>query len=71
MDKNSNPFVIIGYKSKSFFCDRENELEMLSNYVKNGIDITLISARRLGKTALLYADNLQHRLRRADEKHGY
>jgi len=54
MGKRINPFLIIGYESKSYFCDRENEVKMLHENVKNGINTTLISARRLGKTALIY-----------------
>jgi len=54
MDMNINPFLTIGYESKSYFCDREDELEILNKYMKNGINTTLISARRLGKSALIY-----------------
>jgi len=54
MDLNTNPFLTVGYGYKSYFCDREDELEILSKYVKNGINTTLISARRLGKSALIY-----------------
>ena len=53
MNNNINPFLTIGYISKSYFCDREYELEILKKNVKNGIDTTLISARRLGKSALI------------------
>ena len=54
MERNINPFYANGYESKSYFCDREDELKILSKNVKNGIHTTLISARRLGKTALIY-----------------
>ena len=54
MEKQINPFITIGYKSKEYFCDREYELENLSKNIKNGINTTLISARRFGKTALIY-----------------
>jgi len=54
MERNINPFLTIGYESKEYFCDRENELEILLRHIKNGINTTLISARRLGKTALIY-----------------
>ena len=54
MDLNINPFFTVGYGNKSYFCDREDELEILSKYLKNGINTTLISARRLGKSALIY-----------------
>jgi len=62
MEKNLNPFLTIGYESKSYFCDREDELEILGKNIKNGINMTLISARRLGKTALIYRffEDLEH-----------
>jgi len=53
MNNVVNPFLTIGYVSKSYFCDREYELEVLKKSVKNGINTTLISARRLGKSALI------------------
>ena len=53
MNNNVNPFLTVGYISKSYFCDREYELEILNKNVKNGINTTLISARRLGKSALI------------------
>jgi hypothetical protein len=53
MNNSINPFLTIGYISKSYFCDREYELEILKKNVRNGIDTTLISARRLGKSALI------------------
>jgi len=51
--KNANPFLLKGYKSKELFCDREVELEHLYTNVENGIDTTLISPRRMGKTGLI------------------
>jgi hypothetical protein len=53
MNNNINPFLTIGYVSKQFFCDREYELDVLRKSIKNGINTTLISARRLGKSALI------------------
>jgi len=52
--ERENPFIIKGYKGKEYFCDRENELEKLLSNVKNSIDTTLISPRRLGKTGLIH-----------------
>jgi uncharacterized protein len=54
MKKKNNPFLLKGYVSKEFFCDREKELEQLYSNVQNGIDTTLISARRMGKTGLIF-----------------
>jgi hypothetical protein len=53
MSNGVNPFLTIGYISKSYFCDREYEVEVLKKSVKNGINTTLISARRMGKSALI------------------
>ncbi|KAF0237967.1 MAG: archaeal ATPase family [Prolixibacteraceae bacterium] len=54
MKKKNNPFLLKGYVSKELFCDREKELEQLFTNVKNGIDTTLISPRRMGKTGLVF-----------------
>ncbi|OFX25284.1 MAG: hypothetical protein A2033_07580 [Bacteroidetes bacterium GWA2_31_9] len=48
-----NPFLVKGYYSKELFCDREEEIKMLLRNVSNGIDTTLISPRRMGKTGLI------------------
>ena len=49
-----NPFIIKTYVSKNLFCDREEELENLLRNCSNGINTTLISHRRMGKTGLIY-----------------
>ena len=54
MDNDINPFITKVYRSKEYFCDREFELEILRKSVKNDINTTLISARRLGKSTLIY-----------------
>ena len=54
MNNNINPFLTVGYVSKNYFCDREYELEVLKKNAQNGINTTLISARRLGKSALIH-----------------
>jgi len=51
--KSSNPFLLKGYKSKELFCNREVELKRLCENVENGIDTTLVSPRRMGKTGLI------------------
>jgi uncharacterized protein len=48
-----NPFIIRGYKGRSYFCDREKETESIISAVTNGRDITLVSLRKMGKTGLL------------------
>lgn len=54
MNLSGNPFSIKEYKGKNYFCDREAELEKILTNIKNGIDTTLVSPRRMGKTGLIY-----------------
>jgi AAA+ ATPase superfamily predicted ATPase len=54
MKEKYNPFLIKGYHSAELFCDRERELETLYKNALNGIDTTLISPRRMGKTGLIF-----------------
>ena len=49
-----NPFTIVPYISKEYFCDREKETKTIIEYLQNGSNITLISPRRYGKTGLIY-----------------
>ena len=48
-----NPFIISGYLSPYYFCDREQESEKLIRYVTNGRNVAIISTRRMGKTGLI------------------
>ena len=48
-----NPFILEPFKSKEYFCDREQETEEIIRNITNGRDTTLISPRRLGKTGLI------------------
>lgn len=45
-----NPFIINGYISPAYFCDRKAESEILIRQMTNGNNIALISTRRMGKT---------------------
>ena len=49
----NNPFLISGYISPKYFCNRENETHNLIQNIKNKRNTTLISQRRIGKTGLL------------------
>jgi AAA+ ATPase superfamily predicted ATPase len=49
-----NPFVIVGYGGRELFCDREKEVKVLLDNAQNGVNTTLISVRRMGKTGLIY-----------------
>jgi AAA+ ATPase superfamily predicted ATPase len=50
---HQNPFIISGYVSPEFFCDREEETARMLNAIKNGRHMTLFSPRRMGKTGLI------------------
>lgn len=54
MKKKNNPFLLKGYVSKVLFCNRQKEVDLLYANVQNGIDTTLISPRRMGKTGLIF-----------------
>ncbi|MDR3227210.1 MAG: ATP-binding protein [Prevotellaceae bacterium] len=49
-----NPFLLTGYESPEYFCDRKIETEKLITALQNGRNITLISPRRMGKTGLIH-----------------
>lgn len=49
-----NPFLIKGYISPQYFCNREKECEMLISAIRNNQDITLFGPRRYGKSALIH-----------------
>ena len=51
--KPQNPFLVSGYYSPEFFCNREKETQRIINALRNGRNITLFSLRRLGKTGLI------------------
>jgi len=54
----NNPFILYGYESEEYFCDRKSETESLFNLIKNGNNVALIAPRRIGKTGLI--ENLFH-----------
>lgn len=62
----NNPFLISGYESPAYFCDRKKETEKLLETLRNGRNITLTSPRRLGKTSLI--KHVFHLLRQQDPK---
>ena len=51
--KLDNPFLISGYESPTYFCDREKETRDLLDTLSNGRNVTLLSPRRMGKTGLI------------------
>ena len=59
--KPHNPFLITGYYSPEYFCDRKQETETMIGALYNGRNITLIAPRRMGKTGLI--KNVFYKLR--------
>ncbi len=51
--KPDNPFLVTGYYSPEYFCNREKETERVIRALANGRNITIFSIRRLGKTGLI------------------
>ena len=54
----NNPFILYGYESEEYFCDRKEETSLLLQYIENGNIVALIAPRRIGKTGLI--ENLFH-----------
>lgn len=59
-----NPFLIKGYVSPEYYCDRGNESKRLVSSIKNQRDVTLFSIRKMGKTALVH--HVFHQLKKSD-----
>lgn len=53
MKELNNPFLTIGYQSPDYFCDRNAESKQIIQNLQGGNNVTLISPRRLGKSALI------------------
>lgn len=51
--KKKNPFIISGYHSPEYFCNRELETKKIISALENNRNITLLSARKIGKTGLI------------------
>ena len=49
-----NPFLLKGYISPRYFCNREEETQKIVSSVNNLQDITLYAIRRIGKSALIH-----------------
>lgn len=49
----NNPFLVYGYVSPRYFCDREEESKNILSALDNGRNVTLIAPRRIGKTGLI------------------
>ena len=55
----NNPFILYGYESEKYFCDRKEETQQLLQLLENGNNVSLIAPRRIGKTGLI--ENLFHK----------
>lgn len=53
MKTPKNAFLLQGYHSAAYFCDREEELSQLKEHSENERNVVLFSWRRLGKSALI------------------
>ncbi len=49
-----NPFIIEGYLSPEYFCDRQEETTLLTRHLTNNCNVALIAPRRLGKSGLIF-----------------
>lgn len=49
----TNPFIINGYESPAYFCDRESETIQFIQEVTNGNNLALVAPRRMGKSGLI------------------
>jgi AAA+ ATPase superfamily predicted ATPase len=59
--KPKNPFLLTGYHSPMYFCDREAETKQVISALQSGRNVSLISPRRIGKTGLIH--NVFYRLK--------
>jgi hypothetical protein len=48
-----NPFLVYGYVSPRYFCDREEECKKMLSALDNERNVTLIAPRRIVKTGLI------------------
>ncbi len=62
MPKPHNPFLVKGYLSPGYFCDRDTETDELMQAALNGRNVTLYALRRMGKTGLIH--NASYKLKR-------
>lgn len=60
-----NPFVISGYVSPEYFCNRMEETQDIIETLKNGQNVILTSFRRMGKTGLIH--HVFHTMQESDK----
>ncbi len=64
-NKPYNPFLLAGYFSPEYFCDREAETDKAISALQNDRNISLMSPRRYGKTGLIH--HIFHKLSQQDK----
>ncbi len=52
--KQQNPFLIEGYLTPEYFCDRVQETAILDEHLQNQRNVALIAKRRLGKSGMIH-----------------
>lgn len=67
MMKPNNPFLVYGYHSPTYFCDRETETQKIISALNNERNLTLIAPRRTGKTGLI--KNVFHNMAEQEKKY--
>lgn len=63
-DSFKNPFLVYGYESPGYFCDRVEETAGIISALQNGRNVSLIAPRRMGKTGLIH--NVFHEIQQKD-----
>ena len=63
-DRFKNPFLVYGYESPEYFCDRVEETAGIISALQNGRNVSLIAPRRMGKTGLIH--NVFHEIQQKD-----
>jgi len=63
--KPDNPFILSGYHSPVYFCDRLEEMKWLKEQLANERNIVLHAARRIGKSSLVH--HLFHHLSKSKQ----
>jgi len=64
MSNLNNPFLVAGYHSPAYFCDRETESAKIISALSNDRNVSLISPRRMGKTGLIH--HIFYQIRKQD-----
>jgi len=64
-----NPFVVHGYNSPKYFCDRNKESMNIISAMNNQRNLTLFSLRKIGKTGLIH--DVFYKMKKKNKKDGF